>query len=160
MYTNNSFKRSGGYFQFSIFWRCWQNAFNIFGTLYKMYVLATFTITSGFFFLMLSEQHFSQSNIEYKSKSWNQKNDFSLSQKSCGQMIVPFEQLLLFLPLLYLSLLPQIKDKVIDYWLVLGRQHSKKGEGRVKLIKYYFNHQQKGNKRKRKSFRLVSSLSR
>ena len=119
MYTNNSFKRSGGYFQFSIFWRCWQNAFNIFGTLYKMYVLATFTITSGFFFLMLSEQHFSQSNIEYKSKSWNQKNDFSLSQKSCGQMIVPFEQLLLFLPLLYLSLLPQIKDKVIDYWLVL-----------------------------------------
>ena len=41
----------------------------------------------------------------------------------------------------------QIKDKVIDYWLVLGRQHSKKGEGRGKLIKYYFNQQQKGNKR-------------
>ena len=54
----------------------------------------------------------------------------------------------------------QIKDKVIDYWLVLGRQHSKKGEGGGRLIKYYFNHQQKGNKIKRKSFRLVSSLSR
>ena len=46
---------------FSIFrmhWRCWQIVFNILGTLYKMFVLATFTITSGFFFLMVSEQHF------------------------------------------------------------------------------------------------------
>ena len=50
----------------------------------------------------------------------------------------------------------QIKDKVIDYWLVLGRRHSKKGEGRGKLIKYYFNHQQKGNKK----VRLICPINR
>ena len=117
-----------------------------------MYVLATFTITSGFLFLTISEQHFSFlkvllfspkriilavdfiDNYSVPVKLWS--NHFSIG----AIVIVP--------PLsLSFSSSHQIKDKVIDYWLVLGRQHSKKGEGRGKLIKYYFNHQQKGNKR-------------
>ena len=116
-----------------------------------MYVLATVTITSGFLFLTLSEQHFSflkvllfppkrirlavaDWQLFFPVKLWS--NHFSIG----AIVIVP--------PLsLSFSSSHQIKDKVIDYWLVLGRQHSKKGEGRGKLIKYYFNHQQKGNKR-------------